>query len=103
MKLQQKLNPLLGVGPALSVKQDQYIDLAQWTGQQVRPDKKGAIPKHAPSALHKTGCSAAHWPTQVKAVDSGYWRMIGSAKQLMEKAEAIGQTWLKGIGISKQI
>ncbi len=74
----------------------------QWVGQQVRPDMNGAIPKQAPAALHKTGCTATHWPTQVKAVGSGYWRMIGTTEQLMEKADAIGQRWLKGIGITRQ-
>ena len=102
-KARQKLKPLLGIAPALSLKQGQYIELVQWTGQQVRPDKKGAIPKYAPSALGKTGCSAKHWPTQVKAVGSGYWRMIGSAEQLIEKAEAIGQRWIKGIAIARQV
>jgi REP element-mobilizing transposase RayT len=102
-KMQQTLKPLLGFAPALSLNQGEYIALVQWTGQQVRPDKKGAIPIHAPSVLNKTGCQAKHWPTQVKAVGSAYWRMIGSTEQLMEKAEAIGQRWLKGIGIAKQI
>ncbi|MEO8002938.1 MAG: hypothetical protein ABI644_13765 [Arenimonas sp.] len=74
-----------------------------WTGQQVRPDKKGAIPKQVPPALNKTGCKPEHWSTQVKAVGSGYWRMIGSAEQLMEKAEAIGQRWLKGISTARQM
>jgi hypothetical protein len=100
---QQKLMPLIGLAPPLSLTQGQYIELVQWTGQQVRPDKKGAIPKHAPPALHKTGCSAQHWPTQVKAVGSGYWRMIGTSEQLIEKAEAIGQRWLKGISMTRQL
>jgi len=38
----------------------------------------------------------------VKAVGSGYWRMIGTTEQLIEKAKAIGQRWLKGIGITRQ-
>jgi hypothetical protein len=39
----------------------------------------------------------------VKAVGSGYWRLIGTTEQLIEKAEAIGQRWLKGIAIARQI
>jgi REP element-mobilizing transposase RayT len=99
----QTLMPLIGIAPMLSLTQGQYIELVQWTGQQVRPDKKGAIPKHTPLGLHKTGCSAKHWPTQVKAVGSGYWRMIGTAQQLMEKAESLGQQWLKGIATARRI
>jgi REP element-mobilizing transposase RayT len=102
-KAQQSLKALIGSAPMLSVKQGQYIELVQWTGHYMRSDKKGAIPKNAPNALNKTGCRAKHWPTQVKAVGSGYWRMIGTTEQLMEKAEAIGQRWLKGMGISRQI
>jgi hypothetical protein len=34
---------------------------------------------------------------------SGYWRMIGTTEQLIEKADAIGQRWLKGIGITRQL
>jgi hypothetical protein len=52
-KTQQRLKPLIGLAPSLSLKQGQYIELVQWTGQQVRPDKKGAIPKNAPAALRK--------------------------------------------------
>lgn len=100
---QLPLRPLLGVGPALSLTQSAYVDLVQWTGQQVRPDKTGAIPKYAPSALAKTGVAAKHWPTQVKAVGSGYWRMIGNAEQLIETAEQLGQRWLKGIGTARRL
>lgn len=102
-KVHQRLKPLIGLAPSLPLTQGQYIELVQWTGQQIRPDKKGAIPTNAPAALGKTGCSATHWPTQVKAVGSGYWRMIGTNEQLMEKAEAIGQRWLKDIGIARQL
>ena len=99
----QPLTPLLGVGPALSLSQGAYIDLVQWTGQQVRPGKRGVIAKDAPSALQHTGVSAKHWPTHVKAVGSGYWRVIGTVEQLLEKAEQLGQRWLKGIGTARRL
>jgi len=95
--------PLLGMGPALPLSQGAYIDLVQWTGQQVRPGKRGVIPKDAPPALSKTGCSENQWPTQVKAVGSGYWRVIGSAERMIEKAEELGQRWLKGIGLARRM
>ena len=75
----------------------------QWTGQQVRPGKRGVIAKDAPSALKHTGVSAKHWPTQVKAVGSGYWRVIGTVEQLLEQAEQRGQRWLKGIGTARRL
>ncbi len=57
-----------------------------------------AITTACRDAFVALGCAAS-----TQAVGSGYWRMIGTTKQLIEKAEAIGQSWLKGIGISRQI
>jgi hypothetical protein len=34
----------------------------------------------------------------VKGVGSGYWRVVGSAQELIDKAIALGQRWLKGVG-----
>jgi REP element-mobilizing transposase RayT len=102
-KTRRALKPLAGVAPALSLSQGDYIDLVQWTGKELRPDKKAALPKHAPKGLYKTGCSEAHWPMQVKAVGSDYWRMIGTSQQLREKAHALGQRWLKGLGVAKTL
>lgn len=102
-KRKQLLTPLLGVGPTLPLSQGTYIDLVQWTGQQVRSGKRGAIPKDAASALSKTGGSEKHWATQVKAVGSGYWRVIGTAAQMIEKARQLGQRWLKGIGLARKL
>ena len=94
---------MLGIGPAVSLTQNAYIDLVQWTGRQVRPGKRGAIPRHVPAALSKTGMTAKQWPVQVTAVGSGYWRLIGSVEQIIEKAEQCGQRWLKGLGTARQL
>jgi hypothetical protein len=69
---------------------------------RARQGKRGAIPKGASLAISKTGMTPGHWPTQVKAVGSGYWRVIGSVEKLMAKAEALGLRWLKGIGTARR-
>jgi len=35
--------------------------------------------------------------------ETRYWRAIGSTQTLIEKAAAIGQTWLKGIGSAQRL
>ncbi|MFO1496298.1 MAG: hypothetical protein U1F26_16745 [Lysobacterales bacterium] len=32
---------------------------------------------------------------------SAYWRIVGGAEAIMEKAQAIGQAWMKGIGYAR--
>jgi hypothetical protein len=67
------------------------------------PKQRGAIPKGASLAISKTGMTPGLWPTQVKAVGSGYWRVIGSVEALVEKAEVLGLRWLKGIGTARRL
>jgi hypothetical protein len=33
--------------------------------------------------------------------ETRYWRAIGTTRSLIEKAAALGQAWLKGIGSAK--
>jgi hypothetical protein len=41
--------------------------------------------------------------TRIKAIGSGYWRVVGEAHDLMAIAERIDQRWLKGLGLAKKI
>ena len=40
------------------------------------------------------------WPIRVKAIGSGYWRVVGEAEDLIERARQLRQRWLKGIGLA---
>jgi hypothetical protein len=39
----------------------------------------------------------------MRGTETNYWRAIGSAQALIEKAAAIGQGWLKGIGSAQRL
>ena len=97
--LQEKLKPIAGTLVAfLPIRLDDYIELVQWTGKQVRDDKRGAIPANAPSVLKRLERNPERWATRVKAIGSGYWRVVGEAQDLIDLAERLNQRWLKGIG-----
>ena len=40
---------------------------------------------------------------QMLGTETRYWRAIGSAQSLIEKAAVIGQRWLKGIGSAETL
>jgi len=97
--LKQNIKPIAGTLIALlPVRLDAYIELVQWTGKQVRPDKRGAIPGSIPRVLKQFESHPERWTTRVKAIGSGYWRVVGEAQDLMALAERLKQGWLKGIG-----
>jgi hypothetical protein len=77
----------------------EYIELVDNTGRQVRKDK-GAIPAEEPRALKKLGLSPNHWTRQVKGVGSGFWRVVGAADAIEEKARAMQQQFLRGVGFA---
>ena len=84
--------------PAMSLAEVDYLALVDWTGRQVRPDKRGAIAEATPSVLRCIGVDAGAWRYQVLGIESRYWRAIGAADALAQKAAEMGQSWLKGCG-----
>ncbi|MGH8108574.1 MAG: hypothetical protein ACREO1_07645, partial [Arenimonas sp.] len=50
------------------------------------------------SVLKRFDSKPERWATRVKAIGSGYWRVVGEAQDLMAMAERLNQRWLKGIG-----
>ena len=72
-----------------------YIELVDWTGRITRPDKRGSIASNAPPALARLDVDADAWRHQVLGIESHYWRAVGAADALLDKASRIGQLWLK--------
>jgi len=77
------------------------IDFVNQTGRILHPGKRGMIGAHEPPALRKLGLGMNHWTMQVKGIGSGYWRAVGTAEELIEKAAEIGQNWLCGVGFAR--
>ena len=86
------------VSDYLPITTEDYLDLIDWTARLSRGDKRGRVDSTEPPVLHKLGLSEQQWHQQMLGTETRYWRAIGSARSLIEKAAAIGQFWLKGIG-----
>ena len=97
--LDKSLSPLHGTLIAfLPIRLVDYIQLVEWTGKQVRSDKRGAIAKHAPSIMKQLHIKENRWTTQVKGIGSRFWRVVGDVNDLLEIAKRLNQRWLKGLG-----
>ena len=80
-----------------------YLRLLEWTGRQLAPGKKGRIATNILSVLQTLEHRPGRWTTRVKAIGSGYWRVIGEVDDLIAIAERMGQAWLKGIGLAARL
>jgi hypothetical protein len=102
--LDQRMMPIAGsIDHAASVTTADYLHLLEWTGRQLAPDKKGRLAFDMPSVLQTLEHRPERWATRVKAVGSGYWRVIGEVDDLIENAERMGQAWLKGVGLAARL
>ena len=100
----QPLAPVLGVPGLckLAMSQRDYLDLVDHTGRRIHPGKRGTLTGPPPAALARLGHTAERWQRQVLAVGSGYFRAIGAADLLIEKAREIEQVWLRGTNCARQ-
>ncbi len=111
--LDRPLKPVAGLDAdaLLDMSETSYIELVQWTGEQPRSDKRGKLKpltegkRAAPADIWQIASHPKQWVRQVQGTESVYYRAIGSAEALMAKAEALGQTWMKGVAseVAKKI
>jgi len=98
------LGPIPGaLRPPLAMSTADYLHLLDWTGRQLAPGKRGQITCDALARLRRIDTDPAHRTTRVRGIGSGYWRAVGSAEELLELAERIGQRWTKGLRLAERL
>jgi len=99
------LKPVAGLDAEalLDMTEGSYINLVQWTGEQLHPLKRGKlIPRSdqgekPPEVVLQLSEHSDRWLRQVRGTESKYYRAIGSAEALMAKAAEIVQRWMQGV------
>lgn len=99
------LGPISGMPgfAVLRMSQSEYLELLDFTGRQIRAGKRGVVTGQSPAGLRRIGRNPEPWSNQVMATGSGLQRAIGEVHSLIEKAKAMGQNWLRGIGTARRL
>jgi REP element-mobilizing transposase RayT len=97
------LAPIAGIRGmcVLQMTQAEYLSLVDYTGRQIRADKRGTIESQPAAALARLGCRPETWTRQVLAVKSDFSRAMGAVECLIAKASEMGQRWLRGIATAR--
>jgi REP element-mobilizing transposase RayT len=77
-----------------------YLELLDWTGRQLRSDKRGAIAANVPPILKKLGITPDNWLNVVDQFGELFKRAVGTSASLKKEADRRGQGWLQGPGAS---
>ncbi len=82
----------------LSMSLVEYLELLDWTGRQLRRDKRGAIPSHLAPILVRLGVDSEGWCDLVKKFGKLFKRAAGKAGSLAREATRRGVGYLHGPG-----
>ena len=76
----------------------EYLELLDWTGRQLRRDKRGSIPSHLAPILVRLGVDSEGWCDLVKKFGKLFKRAAGKADSLAREATRRGVGYLHGPG-----
>jgi hypothetical protein len=75
---------------------DQYFQLLEWTGRQLRSDKPGLIPSHLEPMLTRLEVEREAWLETVQHFGSRFHRVAGQLQHMVQAAREAGQRWFQG-------
>lgn len=108
VKTRQTACPLMpfasdgGGHDALPFDGREYMELVDWSGRILRPDKHGSIPSGLPPILLRLGIDRIAFARHV-ASNSRFARAVGTVEQLRAFAKKCGQCFTKGVGAAKAL
>ena len=86
----------------LSMDFEQYLTLLEWTGQQIRTDKRGAIPSNILPILERLKIRAEQWVDNIIKHGEMFHRVVGNKAEIRDLAARRGKHWFKGYSAAKQ-
>lgn len=69
----------------VSIPLARYLELLDWTGRQIRGDKRGSLPKHLAPILSRLGYNGHAWCELVLKFGKLFKRAAGSGDWLNEE------------------
>jgi REP element-mobilizing transposase RayT len=82
---------------------DEYLELLDWTGRQIKAGKRGAIPAHLAPILKRLSVEVDAWLRMVESFGSLFWRVVGRVDAMLRAARSAGRRWFKGMAASRSV
>ena len=85
----------------LPLSLDDYLALLDWTGRQLRSDKRGSIPAELRPILERLSINADGWLENMLDFGRRFRRVIGRAASISDFARQRGRRWFQGQAASR--
>lgn len=102
-QLEEKLAIITGSvqSQKLDLKLKDYIQLVEWTGENIIHPGKAPLPKQMANILERLNLQSNHWLKHVENYQKNHCHVAGSLENIRKKAQLIGKRCLKGISAAK--
>jgi REP element-mobilizing transposase RayT len=80
----------------LPIETRKYVMLLDWTGRELRLDKRGAIPEDLAPILDRLGVDRSNWVDTVRDFGRMFKQAAGRASSLVQAAPRCSRRWLQG-------
>ncbi len=80
----------------LNMELDEYLELLDWTGRQVKEGKRGKIPPHLALILERLDIETDRWVYTVLHFGNLFYRVAGTVQSILRATQRSGQKWLRG-------
>ena len=84
-------------------KFDDYLELVDWGGRQIKHNKPGYIPAHLPPILTRLGMEATPVLDYLARVDEPVFAALGPVSMLRAFAQSIGKRFVMGHALGKRL
>ncbi len=91
-----KIGPRASNQGFLPVEIKKYLMLLDWTGRELRRDKRGAIPDHLAPILDRLGLEQTHWVETVQDFGRMFKQAAGRWSSLTQAAPRCSRRWFQG-------
>lgn len=99
----KRLEPFVGnlrreMPAGLPYRVKDYLELVDWTGRQIREDKRGFIGSDMPPMLDRLGIDPEHWLYLTQHYESSFKSLVGSVYEVKKACKQLG--WKKSHSLS---
>jgi hypothetical protein len=86
-----------------SLGEERYLELLDWTGRQIRSDKRGRLSADLRPVLERLDLDVEAWIGNVERFGGLFFRLAGKVRRLREVAGATGRAWMRGHAGARQL
>ena len=82
---------------------EEYLELVDWGGREIKYSKRGYIPAHAPPIIIRLKMGGASVLNYLSKADQPTFSALGPVSRLKSFAQSVGRSFIKGQLLGKQL